>query len=262
MNAAGVIMSYFFTGDHSALASSWSIGGTELQETYRKFIDLHMALYPRLRNHNVDLHPRWQKTSIVSYESAASLEQGQSLVLTYFRSHEQAEMVERLMGKDHSSVETYRHPVIELRLTPENFAIELILSPYAWWDQQNFIGKLELANHRSAFRSLLRSMDSNYRFGFWGGTHLSDMHLTNGELLRGKILDEWMDTFADGQDWLRVGKWYSPEDTALDANNIIPEVFGVIESLHNLYQFLLWTSNNNFHSFYEKRHRQLRRSFA
>ena len=51
------------------------------------------------------------------------------------------------MGKESGAqtgdVDTYRHPVIELRLTPDQFAIELILSPYAWLDQQNLIGKLE-----------------------------------------------------------------------------------------------------------------------
>jgi hypothetical protein len=113
-----------------------------------------------------------KKTSIVSQKSAASLDQSDSVVLTYFRSQEQAEMVERLMGKENigisKEVDTYCHPVIELRLTPEHFVIELVLSPKAWWDQQNFIGKLDLPQHRATFRNLLRSLDHDYRLGFWG----------------------------------------------------------------------------------------------
>jgi hypothetical protein len=255
---------FYFDGDHAALAAGQATTGSdELQTIHAKLLDLHTALYPRMRNHGLDLHPRWQKTSIVSRESAAELDPVQSVVLTYFRSREQAEMVERLMGKDRITagcqVDTYRHPVIELRLTPDHFVVELILSPYAWWDQRNFIGKLERPNQRQAFRRLLRDLDDDYRFGFWNGVHLSDMHLTNGELQFGRVLDEWMDTFADGQDWLRVGKWYTPYNAALSTDNILSEVLRAIKSLHSIYQFMLWTSNNNFHAFYEKRESQLLR---
>jgi hypothetical protein len=261
-------MTYFFNGDHLALAGNHAVNaGQELPVTSNKFMDLHSALYPRMRNHGLDLHPRWQKKSIVSNESAASLAQAQSVVLTYFRPQEQADMVERLMGKDNVShgtqVDAYRHPVIELRLTPEHFAIELIVSPYAWWDQQNFVGKMQLPGQRNAFRTVLSSLDNDYRLGFWDGIHLSDMHLTNAELLRGRILDEWMDTFAEGQDWLRIGKWYTPEDEALDSRFVVGEVFNAIKSLHNVYAYMLWTSNNNFHNFYEKRQQlQNRRAYV
>jgi hypothetical protein len=262
-------MTYFFQGDHLALVKDCghSVNASvDLQNVYSKFFDLHTAILPRVRNYNLDLHPRWQKSSIISQESAACLEQTSTLVLTYFRSHEQAELVERKMGKEPNSqssgVDTYRHPVIELRLTPDHFAIELILSPYAWLDQQNLIGKLDLAHHRSTFRNLLRNVPGDYCFGFWNGLHLGDMQLTVSDLLRGRVLEEWMDTFADGQDWLRVGKWYSPEDPVLDASAILPEIFNTIKSLHSLYTFLLWTSNNNFSDFYEKRHRPVRRAYA
>jgi hypothetical protein len=263
-------MSYYFQGDHVALEGNCgqSINtSADLQNAYSKFFDLHTAIHPRVRNHNLDLHPRWQKSSIISRESAACLEQSSTLVLTYFRSREQAELVERKMGKEAANqtgeVDTYRHPVIELRLTPDHFAIELILSPYAWLDQQNLIGKLELSHHRTAFRNLLRTLPGDYRFGFWNGVHLGDMNLGVADLLRGgRILDEWMDTFADGQDWLRVGKWYAPEDPALDASNILPEIFNTVKSLHSLYNFVLWSSNNNFSDFYEKRQRHQRRAYA
>ncbi len=82
-------MSYYFQGDHLALVkdNGQSVNANpELQHVYSKFFDLHTAIHPRVRNHNLDLHPRWQKSSIISRESAACLEQSSTLVLTYFRS--------------------------------------------------------------------------------------------------------------------------------------------------------------------------------
>lgn len=230
-----------------------------------KLLSLHEGLQPRVRNHNLDLHPREQKSALVCGESAACLGAEGALTLTYLRSREQAVAVERLMGKDRVSisgdVEMHRHPVIELRFTPDAFAIELILSPYAWWDQQNLVGKLELAQHRAQFRQLLSLLDSDYRFGFWSGIHLGDMQLSVGQLLQGRVLDEWINTFADGQDWLRVGKWFDVQDPVLDTHHLTAAAFDVVKALHGLYEFILWTSNNNFHPFYEKRQRNLRRAF-
>lgn len=235
-------------------------------QLFSKLLNIHEGLLPRVRNYNLDLHPHWQKSLIVSQESAASPDESNSHVLTYFRSREQAEMVERLMGKDrvaiNGDVEMHRHPVIEMRFAPEHFAIELILSPYAWWDQQNFVGKLDLPAHREGFRSLLSELDPNYRFGFWHGTDLDDMHLTVGQLLRGRVLDEWIDTFADRLDWLRLGKWYDLQDPVLETNHILLEAFETVRSLHAVYNFILWTSNNNFHTFYERRQRPVRRSMV
>jgi hypothetical protein len=253
-------MSYFFSGDHQALiiAPGQLVNATpELQQVYSKFFGLHTALYPRIRNHALDLHPRWQKQSVVSPETAATLAPTTSIALTYFRSREQAEVIERRAGKEYRSpnttVEAFRHPVIELRITPEHVAVELVLSPYAAWDQKNLIGKLEIAEHRAAFRKLVRDLGSEYRLGFWDGIHLDDMHLTSGELARGRALDEWMKTFADSADWLRIGKWYTPDAPELDEANIVNELFGTIKALHSVYDFLLWTSNNDFHHFYEKK---------
>lgn len=235
--------------------------GSDLPQTYRQLTDLHAALHPRVRNHNLDIYPSWQKPSIISSQSAASLEPDNIPVLTYFRSREHAEMIERRMGRDvQTQVEPHRHPVIELRLTPETFSVELIVAPAAWWDQQNLVGKLELPHQRSAFRSLLRDLDPNYCFGFWDGTHLSDMHLTTSQLLKGRVLDEWMATFAEGQDWLRVGKWV--DATNMNPTTMLAEAFDAVKALHPLYTYILWTSNNNFHSFYEKRERTMRRTYV
>jgi hypothetical protein len=242
---------YFLKEDLLSLQQSSS----NLQGLHDKFAELHTSLRRRMRDHNWDLHAHWEKSQMISSRSAACSHWINGVTLPYFRSQEQARLVERLMGRDgvgfNASVDTHRHPVIELRLTPEHFAIELIVSPSSWWDQRNLIGKLSVARHRDTLRELLRRMDGDYRFGFWDGIHLSDMHLTNRQLLRGTILDEWMSTFADGQDWLRVGVWYEPDDPALEAPQIISEIVQRVGALYGVYNFLLWTSNNNFQTFYK-----------
>lgn len=226
-----------------------------MQGVYDKLLELHKALYRRMRDHNWDLHPNWDKNGMLVGRSAASSSNFVGLSMPYLRSREQAQLVERLMGRDGIDtplhVDIHRHPVIELRLTPEHLTVELVLAPSAWWDQRNLIGKLSVQRHREAFRHLLQRMDGDYRFGFWDGIHLSDLHVTNRQLLRGSILEEWMSTFSDGQDWLRVGVWYEPDHPSLSASTVLSELTQRIGALNGLYQFMLWTSNNNFHSFYK-----------
>jgi hypothetical protein len=242
---------YFAAEDFSALTAS----EPDMQAVYDKFVELHNALHRRMRDHNWDLHPNWDKNGMFVGRSAACSTNFVGLSLPYLRSREQAHLVERLMGRDGVetplNVDVHRHPVLELRLTPEHFTVELVLAPSAWWDQRNLIGKLSVSRHRETFRNLLQRMDGDYRFGFWDGCHLSDIHLTNRQLLRGSILEEWMSTFSDGQDWLRVGVWYEPEHPSLSAGTILTEITQRAASLHGLYTFMLWTSNNNFHSFYK-----------
>ncbi len=263
-------MSYFHTSNR--LAGNFNYGqeqvsGIHLEQAHDKLLSLHRALAERTRHCDWDLHPHHNKASLISQSSAASsAAQSDVLTLSYFRSASQAHLVENLMHIDTAncpdSGEPYRHPVIELRVGADCFAIELILSPYASWDQQNFIGKLELPRHRTALRRLIGSMDGNYRFGFWEGTELSEMHLTTWEMGHGRVLDEWMNTFAEGQDWLRFGMWYPLESEELASQHIVNEAQGRIADLYTLYEFMLWTSNNNFHDFYEKREKALRRTFA
>jgi hypothetical protein len=243
---------YFSHEDFSSLSSS---SAQDTQVVYDKFVELHNALHRRMRDHNWDLHPNWDKNNMFVGRSAASSNNFVGLALPYLRSREQAQLVERLMGRDGLdsplNVDIHRHPVVELRLTPEHFTVELVLAPSAWWDQRNLIGKLSVGRHREAFRGMLQHMDGEYRFGFWDGIHLSDAHLTNRQLLRGSILEEWMSTFSDGQDWLRVGVWYDPNHPALNASTVLMDVTQRIDALYKLYTFMLWTSNNNFHSFYK-----------
>ncbi len=242
---------YFTHHDHEALASQPARNTAEVKD---KFAELHRTLYRRMRDQNYDLHPHWDKAQQICARSATCSGEIQGLSVPYLRSREHGLLVERLMGRDSAdaSGDIYRHPVIELRITPEHFSIELIMAPLAWWDQRNLIGKLTVARHRETLRSILQHIDGDYRFGFWDGTHLSDMHLTSRQLQRGTILDEWMGTFADGQDWLRVGAWYEPEDPALNSDNILNEVVHRLVALQKLYTFMLWTSNNNFQTFYRK----------
>jgi hypothetical protein len=177
---------YFTQHDHESLAS---LPTREAQPVYDKLQELHRALYRRMRDHNYDLHPHWNKAAQVINRSAACSNDIDGLSVPYLRSKEQGVLVERLMGRDGAepSADIYRHPVIELRITPDSFVTELILSPLSWWDQRNLIGKLTVARHRETLRSILQHIDGDYRFGFWDGTHLSDMHLTSRQLLRGSI---------------------------------------------------------------------------
>ncbi len=251
-------MTYFSLKDHQSLAfrAGSLTSDDDAQLTYDKLLELHHSLHRRLRDHNYDLHPHWNRASIVTSGSVTAANEAETLTLSYFRSQEQATLVERLMGRDRLDrpveVEMYRHPVVELRLTPNHFAVELVLTPDAWWDQQNFIGKLAIPRHRETLRQIMQRMDGDFNFGFWDGADLSDMHLTTKQLARSAYMTEWMNTFCDGQDWLRLGMWYTPEDERLDTTRIVSELARRVGALYSVYTFLLWTSNNDFHNFYHK----------
>ncbi|MAS37078.1 MAG: hypothetical protein CL610_23970 [Anaerolineaceae bacterium] len=258
-------MSYFTFEDHNLVGAD--TGSITRTDVYQKFLNLHDNLRDKLRCQDYDLHGHPQKARALSTVSTtATAEPNQTLSLAYFRPYEQARMVESQMGLEinpgETGIEPQRHPVIELRLAPDYFAIELVVSPNAWWDQINFISKIDLQRHRETLRRTLYRLDADYRFGFWGGENLSDMHLTIWQLLHGRVLDEWMDTFADSQDWLRLGVWYEPESPQLSADYIIHEAATRIGELYKLYDFMLWTSNNDYHQFYQKRDKYARRMYA
>lgn len=253
-------MTYFSIADHETLTHNFT-------NAHQKLMSLHQSLRDQIRMRDWDLHPHYKKSRVVSNVSGATNNEPDNiLTLSYFRSYEQAKLVENLMGIEQSTCEhevhAYRHPVIELRLAPDYFAIELILSPFAWWDQQNFIGKFDLERQRHTLRDILADVSDDYRFGFWGGIGMSDMHLTAWQLMQGRIMDEWMSTFADGQDWMRFGMWYEPDDDRLNDRNIVQEAVTRVGELYNFYDFLLWTSNNNYHDFYHKRNKRVRRMYA
>lgn len=249
-------MSLFSQKNHSAVQDV-SAGDQEYiptaENAMQKLAQLHDVVYPQLTNNDLDLYPP-HKNSHVVFESASTSTQRGLMALQYMRSHTQAVRIERLMGRDETTnngVESRRHPVIEIRLTPEYLAVELILSPYAWWDQQNLVGKLTIDRHQANFFNLLKKLDEETCIGFWRGVKLDEMHVKVGQLHRQHIWNEWVSTFDPGRDWFRVGRWYEPESEAISEANITNELITLIRGLHNLYADILWSSNNNYREFYD-----------
>ena len=245
---------YFTIEDCAALGAGVQ---SETAGIYDKFLELHKALHRRLRDQSWDLHPHWDRTQLISNRSTASRSAINGLALRYTRSREQALLVERLMGREEVAlaleVDSHRHPVVEIRLTEQQLAVELIVSASSWLDQQNLIGKLGVARHRQALKSIIQRLPADTCIGFWSGVEKDDMHLTAAQLSRGMVLDEWISTFQDGHDYLRVGMWYEPQAEPLQAGSIVSELSRRIGALYSVYTFLLWTSNNDFRTFYQKR---------
>ena len=179
------------------------------------------------------------------------------MTITYMRPHSEAAIVERMMGRERvnldQQVEPRRHPVIELRISPQYFAVELIIGPDAWHDQRNFAGKMCVPEHQHALFRMLNNMSPDYVVGFWSGIYPDDqMYVSTSQLPPMRIFNEYMSTFAAGRDYLRIGCWYEAGDDALSEENIINELFERVRALHEIYEFTLWSSNNNFLSFYER----------
>jgi len=224
----------------------------DVENAVQKLSQLHEKLYPQLLNHGLDLHLS-QKQKAVVFESASTSTKRGMIALQYMRPRSQAIRVERLMGRDETSnngVESRRHPVIEVRLTPDYLVVELILSPYAWWDQQNFLGKLTVDRHRSTFYDLLQKLDGETKIGYWRGVQLDEMYVKVDQLYRQHIWDEWISTFDAGKDWFRVGMWYAPESDAISQENSLNELVRQIRGLYTVYDDVIWSSNNNYREFY------------
>lgn len=228
----------------------------DIQSLQAKLASLHLTLYTQLRTYNLDLH-LLDIHKPVLWGSVAGLALKETLAVQYLRTKGQAVIVERLMGREEvasvQSVQAHRHPVIEMRLTPQHFTLELVISPDAWWDQQNLLGKLTLARHRQTFYSFLRSLTRLYRTGFWSGSHLSPMHLNGAQFQHPRIMEEWMSTFEPNSDWFRMGIWYELDHDLLTAELIEAETFKQLRKLYELYQFTLWTGDNNYREFHKKK---------
>lgn len=251
-------MSYFTPEDHMTLLSVQANGFTGeagLQRVHNRLLDLHSALYSRLRKYNIDLHADIPKPNTIQFQSVAGPFEVETMALVYMRPTSQAHVVEGIIGRNTQNssllIELQRHPVIELRLTPYAFTVELVIAPQAWYDQQNLAGKLTIPEHRATFHKILSQMTATYCIGFWGGLHLDNMHFSTNKLPPARVLLEWMDTFAAGRDWIRVGAWYQPGNPALAEDTILNTVFDHVRELSALYTFAAWSSNNNFHSFYK-----------
>jgi len=258
---------YFTQDDHTALNLAHiqqSGDNPGIQSVSTKFQQLHDGLYTHINGTKMALHPHSpDKGTVVSFKSVAGapdtgvITETGVITTAYFRGDAEARRVERLMGREVVGenipiIEVHRHPVIELRLTPEHYVVELLLSPEAWWDQRNFAGKFTIDRHHVAYYNMLGMLDSDYILGFWQGPNLSEMHLNSGQLPPIKIFDQWMSTFSVGKDWLRVGFWYETGDAALTQDNVVAETFKRVQDLYALYSFILWATDNNFRSFYKK----------
>ena len=253
-------MLFFSQDDHNSLLAeeSGNLGdsNTGLHHLQQRLTDLHQALYPRFKNRKLNLHPDPGLPGGVGQKSATTPVKSSTMTLTYMRPRPDAETVESMMGRDAlsmaSDIEAHRHPVIELRITPDHFTIELVISPAAWYDQQNLIGKLSVKTHRDTLHQLFSELREDYLLGFWHGVHLDDTHLNTSKLPPPRILTEYLETFADRRDCFRAGRWYTPEESVLQADRIVDEVFERVQELYTLYTFIAWSNKNNFHSLYKK----------
>lgn len=251
-------MNYFSQDDHNAVISisaEGAQGATSLQQVYNRMTNLHRNLSSRLKSHGYTLHTNPAMPMGVGQSSIVAPNNGDTMTLTYMRSQTDAMVVERVMGRDEltqSGAEVQRHPVIELRLTPDHFVAELVVGPEAWYDQRNFLGKFTIKEHRHQLFKLLTNLDDEYCVGFWSGLHLNDMHLSTRRLPPPHILFDFIETFAAGRDYLRIGRWYDVGDPSLNEDTIVHELFNRVRDLYDIYEYILWTSNNNFHTFFER----------
>jgi hypothetical protein len=212
---------------------------------------LHQELYRQLRSYGINLHPHW--TQAVSTDSIADPFADEVVALRYCRGRGEAQAIEHMMADGtNEELSGDSQPAIEIRITPTHFAIEFVIAPSAWWDQQNLVGKLNVERNRNDFFRLLRQMSCEVQIGFWQGAYLSDMCISTCDINNPRFLSEWMNTFAEGQDWVRAGVWYDLSDPALSDENIVNEVFQRISELYKLYSFIIWTSDNDFRSVYRK----------
>lgn len=245
-------MHYFDNDDYDSIITQSDM----LQRVHTKMQRLHKSLYTRLKKYGINLHPDPKVPGAVIQRSNSSPMLTEAMTLAYMRDSAEAAIVERVMGRETLSgdgeIKTLLHPVIELRLSGDYFVVELVISPEAWYDQQNFIGKLSIHQHRYSFYQLLQELQAEYYLGFWSGIMLHDMHLSTSKIPPAKILLEFVDTFAAGRDYFRLGTWYVRGDTRIQSERIEEEIFQRVRELYTMYEFILWTGNNNFHSFYKK----------
>jgi len=231
-------------------SASAAVDQPDLRLMYEKLYTLHRTVLRRLHEQHIDLHGHPDRAQTITPHSMAGRSSIPSLNIPYLRSPEQARAVERMIGREpHAAIDVPRHPVIEVRLCGGQLAVELIVSPAAWWDQRNLIGKLSVPRHRQAFRALIERLPAEVMFGFWDGLMLSDAHVSARQLVRGGVLEPLFKTFSEGHDWLRAGIWYSANDPLLSTDAITFTLTRTISVLYPLYLFSLWTSSNNFHTF-------------
>jgi len=243
-------MGYFSQDDVQAVSNDNAAKKTRVQE---RFSALHKKLFEQLQHNNIDLSIIKSNAVVVHTQTVSHFSEDKLLAVQYTRPRAKAVNVEKLMGREEvasaNNLILRLHPVIELRLSESGLALELIISPDAWWDQQNVKGKLSISRHRHEFYTMLMELEADYCMGFWQGIHLSDMHLTGKYFQHPRILDEWLGTFHPNADWFRIGIWYDIEGEALADETIVDELLKQTQTIYQLYRYFLWTSENNFREF-------------
>lgn len=253
----GFRMLVFTQEDHDAVCDAQASDlqhAPHLRTVQEKMIQLYRAIHAQLRIRNMDLSTHGNQP--VRFHSVANPQPGGTLAFQWLRGEREAQQVERLMGRDAAynliTTEIDHHPGIEVRLTPYHLVVELLVAPTAWWDQQNFKGKIGVPAQRREFHTLIQNLSDYYRHGFWRGLDLNEMHLMHDKFRHYKVLDEWLKTFEPRQDYFRVGIWYDVDDERLHDGALVNELVGQIQALYPLYRFLLWTGDNNYRAFYQR----------
>lgn len=243
-------MAYFSETHIQALSEN---NASEKKRLQQHFLALHKKVFEQIQDNDINLNLIKSSEHAVSNETISQHEACDVLAIQYTRNRNKAVTVERLMGREEiasvNTIITRLHPVIEMRFSAEGFALELLVSPDAWWDQENLKGKLSIARHKHEFYSLLMTLEESYCMGFWQGIHLSEMRLNGKYFQHPRILDEWLSTFHPHADWFRIGICYAIDDEALEDDNIVAELSKQIQAIYPIYNYLLWTSENNFRDF-------------
>lgn len=245
----------FFTSEMMSALAQNDVGARQVVK--KRLFNLHEQIYGQMQGNDLELHIITAPDKVVMNSSISDPSAKDVLSLAYLRASRQAVTVERLMGREESAneqnIEIRRHLAIEIRLSQEKLAIEMLMSPDAWWDQQNLVGKFSIARHKQEFYARLGQFPINYCLGFWKGVHLSEMHLKTAHFQHPRIMDEWLGTFQPNADWFRIGIWYDFDDEALSEDNIAAEVMKQIRMLYELYELIRWSNDNNFREFYDNK---------
>ncbi len=227
-----------------------------VQPLLERFYSLHEKLHHHMLAHNLYLFPHLVGGQPLSLLSVTSLIEGGLLCTRYLRAAGICTNVERLMGLEdvHSAtrVQPRRHPVIELRLQAQHLVVEFVLSADAWWDQENLMGRLSLPRYYEQFYECLMQLDDDFRMGFWQGIQLHELHLPVRHLRRRPIFEEWMHTFEVSKDNLRIGRWYTLDDSALREAHIETTLLSDIKALYALYLQASWSGENSYRHLYRK----------
>ena len=246
---------YFYPDDYAVFSRACAASSRYDKQRKRvrdKFVALHDVLFPEIERQGWDLHPHWHTPNIVSSWKIGRVDRIWFMKLRYLRAGEKVKDLEKLMDVpaplDYAETLYTKHPMLDVRIDEKFFTIELLVTEWAWWDAQNFKGKLASdAAERSRFLQMLTGLGQDFIFGGWPDTQDPRLVTTAADLADDARLEIWLRGFEPGVDWLRLGIWYSnPADFRLHSVRIAEEVLYRFSQLYPVYEFLLWTPRNNY----------------